>query len=399
VGKVFTPERRQAVADSLVTTSTRGQLQEKITAPAIRYHVVSVSSGKDSLATALLALRRVDRINLRFIFCDTGNEHRAVYEYLAYMEQALDIQIDRLVADFSEEIAAKRRFVARDQRVGRDYDTVPVFEADGKTPVLKRDGRGNIVMRRVRRAGQYVDEPVQKTKKVGGGRRRRWSNTAKRRALGALYSTGNPFLDLCIWKGRFPSRKAQFCTEELKRNMAVRYQIDLIDAGHQVVSWQGVRRDESENRRHAKKIERLGPSLWAFRPLVEWSAAQVFHLAAECGIQPNPLYRQGMGRVGCMPCINVGKDKLLQINARFPGCLEEKSILETRVSLCSKRGFSTFFNKELHGKKSSDRRIHFANRVEAVIEWSRTGRGGRQRDMLADLIDGDVCSSAYGLCE
>jgi 3'-phosphoadenosine 5'-phosphosulfate sulfotransferase (PAPS reductase)/FAD synthetase len=363
------------------------------------FHVISVSGGKDSLATALLALRRVDRSKLRFIFCDTGNEHQAVYEYLAYMEQALDIRIDRLVADFSDQIAAKRRFVARDLRIGRDYDTAPVFEADGKTPVFKRDGRGNVVMRRVRRAGQYVEEPVQKTKKVGGGRRRRWSNKAKRRALGSLYPTGNPFLDLCIWKGRFPSRKAQFCTEELKRNMAVSYQLDLLDVGDQVVSWQGVRRDESENRRNAKKIERLGPGLWAFRPLVEWSAAQVFQLAAECGIQPNPLYRQGMGRVGCMPCINVGKAELLQINARFPAHLYEKSGWETLVSKCSKRGFSTFFNKELHGKKSSDRRIHAANRVEAVIEWSRTGRGGRQRDMLSDLIDGDVCSSAYGLCE
>lgn len=181
--------------------------------------------------------------------------------------------------------------------------------------------------------------------------------------------------------------------------MAVSYQLDLLDVGDQVVSWQGVRRDESENRRNAKKIERLGPGLWAFRPLVDWSAAQVFKLAAECGIQPNPLYRQGMGRVGCMPCINVGKAELLQINARFPAHLYEKSGWETLVSKCSKRGFSTYFNKELHGKKSSDRRIHAANRVEAVIEWSRTGRGGRQRDMLADLIDGDVCASAYGLCE
>lgn len=287
------------------------------------------------------------------IFCDTGNEHTAVYEYLAYLEQALDIEIVRLKADFSERIANKRRFIANDQRTGRD----------------KR------------------------------GRRLRWSNKAKRRALAVLYPTGNPFLDLCLWKGRFPSRKAQFCTEELKRNMAVSYQIDLIDAGYQVLSWQGVRRDESQNRRHAKKIERIGPKLWAFRPIVEWSALQVFDYCAQCGLQPNPLYLQGMGRVGCMPCINVGKNELRQISGRFPEALIEKAEWEILVGQASKRGFSTFFNKELHDENYTDRRVHVANRVDEVIRWAHTSRGGRQFDMLADLVETTACSSAYGLCE
>lgn len=316
-------------------------------------HVASVSGGKDSTATLLLALEKIGRERLRAIFCDTGNEHAAVYEYLSYLEQALDIRIDRLKADFTDQIAAKRRFISRDQRVGRD----------------KR------------------------------GRKIRWSNKAKRRALEVLHPTGNPFLDLCIWKGRFPSRKAQFCTEELKRNMAVSYQLDLVDAGHQVVSWQGVRRDESLNRRHAKKSERIGPAMRAFRPIVEWTALQVFDYCAQRGIQPNPLYLQGMGRVGCMPCINVGKDELRQIHARFPEALDEKARWEAIVSKASKRGFSTFFNKELHAANYADRRVHHSNRVEAVIEWAHTTRGGRQFDLLADLVEPTACSSAYGLCE
>lgn len=316
-------------------------------------HVVSVSGGKDSAATLLLALERCPRESVIPIFCDTGNEHAEVYEYLAYLEQALDIEIVRLKADFSEQIARKRVFVARDQRIGRD----------------KR------------------------------GRRLRWSNKAKRRALAALYPTGNPFLDLCLWKGRFPSRKAQFCTEELKRNMAVAYQLDLIDAGHRVVSWQGVRRDESLNRRSAKKIERVGPKLWAFRPLVDWTAPHVFDYCARCGIQPNPLYTQGMNRVGCMPCINVGKNELRQIAARFPEALEEKTEWERLVGQASKRGFSTFFNKELHEKNCQDIHVHAENRIEEVIRWAHTSRGGRQFDMLADLIEPSACASSYGLCE
>lgn len=361
-------------------------------------HVVSVSGGKDSAATLLLALERCPRESVIPIFCDTGNEHAEVYKYLAYLEQALDITILRLKADFSEQIAAKRRFIASDQRIGRKYDEVDIFDDQGN-PVWARDGRGRLRFTLKKKDGNPYCALVQKTKKIGGGRRVRWTNKAKRRALAILHPTGNPFLDLCLWKGRFPSRKAQFCTEELKRNMAVAFQIDLLDQGQKVVSWQGVRRDESQNRKNAKKIERIGPNLYAFRPLVEWTAMQVFEYCGSKGLQPNPLYKQGMGRVGCMPCINVGKDELVQISVRFPGHLEEKARWEALVSQAAKRGFSTFFNKELHDDNKADRRVHEANRVEAVIEWANTGRGGRQMTFFAEFIEPAACSSAYGICE
>ena len=173
-------------------------------------HVVSVSGGKDSTATLLIALERFGRERVMPIFCDTGNEHAAVYDYLTYLECALGVRIERLRADFSGEFARKRMFIARDQRTGRD----------------------------------------------DRGRRLRWSNRRKREALAVLQPCGNPFLDLCMLKGRFPSRTAQFCTERLKRDPAVSFQIDLIDAGCHVVSWQGVRRDESQRRRSALRFGR-----------------------------------------------------------------------------------------------------------------------------------------------
>jgi len=313
-------------------------------------HVISVSGGKDSAATLLIALENCPAESIVPIFCDTGNEHQAVYDYLSYLEQALDITITRLKADFTENIARKRMFIARDQRKGR------------------KDGK-----------------------------RLRWSNKAKRRALEALHPTGNPFLDLCMWKGRFPSRKAQFCTEELKRNMAVAFQLDLIDAGHQVLSWQGVRRDESLNRRNAKKIERIGGGIWTFRPIVEWTAIQVFEFCAKRGIQPNPLYKMGMSRVGCMPCINVNKAELRQIATRFPDHVAKISEWEWLVSQCTKRGFSTMCGDKHDAK---DRRIIFADlNIHARIDWANTARGGRQRDMLFALDESVACSSSYGLCE
>jgi len=313
-------------------------------------HVISVSGGKDSTALLINALKRSPPGSVVPIFCDTGNEHQAVYDYLGYLEQALDVRITRLRADFTDRFAVRRMWIARDQRTRRDKK----------------------------------------------GRKVRWSNKAKRRALAALKPSGNPFLDMCMLKGRFPSRKAQFCTEQLKRDMAVEFQLGLLDQGHRVISWQGVRRDESEARRYAKAFERIGPRMWAFRPLVEWTALDVFGYCAQAGIQPNPLYLQGASRVGCMPCINCSKDELRQIDMRWPEHLARISDWECIVGQCSKHGFSTFFG-DSHSAK--DPRQVFADlNVWQRIEWSKTTRGGKQYDLLGQLDEPNHCASAYGLC-
>lgn len=318
------------------------------------FHVISVSGGKDSDATLLLALQRFPKERVLPIYCDTGNEHEAVDEHLAYLEQRLGITITRLKANFDREIAAKRLFIARDQRTGRDKS----------------------------------------------GRKLRWSNKAKRRAMASMRPTGNPFLDLCIWKGRFPSRKAQFCTQELKTELAVAFQQNLVEQGHRVVSWQGVRRDESLNRRNAKVFERLNPRMYAHRPLATWTAPKVFAFLAANDIQPNRLYREGMGRVGCMPCINVNKVELRAISTRFPEHIARIKVWEQTVTNCCKRGSTTFIADATDAMGMKDRRqITAALSIDARVDWSKTNRGGQQYDLMAEMTDGKACASAYGLCE
>jgi 3'-phosphoadenosine 5'-phosphosulfate sulfotransferase (PAPS reductase)/FAD synthetase len=350
-------------------------------------HVVSCSTGKDSVTTLKMAVERFGTHRVRAIICDTGNESDLVWRHAQYLESVIGVKIEILRANFDAEIAGKREFIARDTRHRRVYDTKPVFEADGKTPVLKRDGYGTLVLNK-------KGAPIQKTVKIGSGRRARWTNKAKRRALAVLYPTGNPFLDLCLWKGKFPSRKSQFCTEHLKRNMAVEYQLALIDQGYTVVSWQGVRRDESLNRRDAKKFERLDKNFYVFRPLVEFTAEQVFAYAADRGIEPNPLYKCGMSRVGCMPCINASKEEVKQTAARFPEHIVQKSEWENLVGKASKRGASTFFPAPGETRTAVER-----GNIWQVVEWSRTSRGGKQFSLLEVLEDSTSCSSAYGLCE
>jgi 3'-phosphoadenosine 5'-phosphosulfate sulfotransferase (PAPS reductase)/FAD synthetase len=309
-------------------------------------HVISISAGKDSTATMLIAMMRFGKDRCRFVFADIGNEHPAVYEYLDYLERLLGIEIVRLRASFNQEIANKRMFIARDQRKGRK-----------------------------------------------NGRKVRWTNKAKRRALALLRPSGNPFLDLCMLKGRFPSRKAQFCTQELKTGPLVEYQLGLVDAGHTVVSWQGIRRDESLNRRNAKKFEKLNPGIYAYRPIVDWTAQETVNFVIGQGLALNPLYSQGMSRVGCMPCINANKEELRQIAARFPEHIARIDEWEHVVGSVSKRQAATFIPAP--GIRPDQARQHG---IYSVIKWAKTSRGGRQASLLADLPP-ETCSSQYGLCE
>lgn len=305
-------------------------------------HVVSVSGGKDSTATALIA--RATHKNVRYVFADTGNELPPTYQYLDYLRSIFG-KIDVVRADFSDRIRAKRMFIARDRRTGR------------------KDGR-----------------------KV------RWTNKAKRRALAVLHPSGNPYLDLCLWKGRFPSRMAQFCTAELKVALLMNYQESLREQYDEVVSWQGIRRDESQNRRNALAIEELGDGHWIYRPIIDWTAQQTVDFVRDQGVKLNPLYSQGMSRVGCF-CINSKKEEIREVSVRFPSEVDRISDWEWRVGQASKRGAATFMCDANDAKDI--REVFAALNIRSRVAWSETARGGKQIDFYMS----DVCSSSYGLCE
>lgn len=306
--------------------------------------VVSVSGGKDSTATALLALDQ-HRGQCRFVFADTGNEHPLTLGYLRdYLPTKLGHPIETVRADFSRQIAGKRAYV--------------------ETKWPEKGVPAEIVAR----------------------------------ALSVLHPTGNPFLDLCIWKGRFPSRKAQFCTQELKRYPLDAYLLDRI-AEHDgpVESWRGIRRDESQNRSDAQERELTAEGYWIVHPIVSWTAQQVVDSVIGRGVALNPLYTQGMRRVGCMPCINCGKDELLEISKRFPEHIDKIREWEALVCLAAKRGWTTFFTDSAD-EDETDAAIFDRLRVDARVKWAQTSRGGKQYDFTR-MADGPSCSSIYGLCE
>lgn len=314
------------------------------------HNVVSISGGKDSTAMALLAIERQVE-NLHLVFADTGHEHQQTYDYVDYLEQRLGIKIHRLRADFSKQIEGKRRYIAENWLA----KGVPQSQVD--------------------------------------------------RALAVLKPTGNPFLDPCLWKGRFPSTKARFCSTELKHAPLNDYCMQVSKDAQAVISWQGVRRQESPARANLSERDiELGSwepepkGFLIYRPILDWTVDDVFAMHRKHGVDPNPLYLQGMGRVGCMPCIHARKDELRQIALRFPEEIQRVAEWEQLVSMAAKRGMATFMSAD--GEDSANVTLE-QHGIRAAVDWARTSRGGKQRDLIHMLEEQDVplCSSQYGLCE
>lgn len=308
------------------------------------HNIISVSGGKDSTALLLLAIERQTE-NMQAVFADTGNEHPQTYDYVQYLSEMV-FPIRTISADFTADLARKAEFV-------------------------------NTKWREQGIADDICD-----------------------RAIQMLKPSGNAFLDLCLWKGRFPSTKARFCSEELKRNPIIeQVQLPLLEAGDDVISWQGVRADESASRANlieteSKQTFENGAELWNYRPILKWTVADVFAMHDKHGIKPNPLYSQGMGRVGCMPCIHARKDELLEISKRFPEQIERIAEWEQLVKQASKRGLATFF-----AAPSDDNEWSGQQTIDKFVEWSKTSRGKSNYDMFRSDASVPLCTSIYGLCE
>lgn len=295
----------------------------------------------------------------RAVTADTGHENEQTYDWIRSLHEVTGgPKVEVVKADFAQKIARKRHLV--------------------------------------------------KTKWIAEG----VSDEIIQAALEVLHPTGIPFLDLCIWKGRFPSRMGQFCTEWLKAVPIEENVFTPIRATEPVVSWQGERRDESAARRNHLRFQRVRNAgqfdRLIFRPILHWTAENTFALHRYFGIDPNPLYIQGAKRVGCWPCINSGKDELDAMFRRAPWLLDALRAWEIAVGKSSKRGQATFFAagttpqgaQLVKAQKAGERLNERLPTIYDISNWAKTTRGGRQFSGLALMADDGLgCTSHYGLCE
>lgn len=183
---------------------------------------------------------------------------------------------------------------------------------------------------------------------------------------------------------RFPSRRAQICTQFLKNAPARRWAIEHEAELGEYERYSGKRRDESESRASIPVRE------WSDYfdvpmnyPIMDWTKQMCFDYVKAHKEPINPLYSLGFERVGCAPCINSGKDDMHRWADRFPEMVDKIRTWEQEVG-------STFFPPKVPGMEM--------NFVDDFVAWSRTDHGGRQFNILNGL-ERPACESKFGLCE
>lgn len=198
------------------------------------------------------------------------------------------------------------------------------------------------------------------------------------------------FLALAIWKGRFPSAKARFCTQFLKIKPTEKFIRELLALGHEIVSHSGVRSSES--------IERSMMEEWATdmfgcrtrRPLLKWSIVDVWDAHRRFRLPINPLYRAGWKRVGCRLCIMSNKADVRRTVKNRPWVIHiyrtwELIVGAYRVARGSITDYSSWFHRKTVPESQRSRSVNtkqgrmLVATIDDVARWSTTVRGGVQQ--------------------
>ena len=202
----------------------------------------------------------------------------------------------------------------------------------------------------------------------------------KQLARRGLEPTGNTFKDLVAVNELFPGPVRRFCTRAMKVEPMERQVLrPLIEAGHSVVSWQGVRAAESPARRElppwqtAIQLKGWGDlAVYAYRPLLDWTVEDVFGAHREAGIEPNPLYAMGMSRVGCWPCVFAKKDEIRTIAQLDPARIDEIREWEKRTAENTGASDRTFFpaTKLPVARRGSGPIDYRKHGIDAKVDWA-----------------------------
>lgn len=334
-----------------------------------RQHIVSTSGGKDS--TVVNAICNIaTESNYRSIFSDTDNEHPATYDYIHNLHNnigngAQPVETYKLKIDDS-------RWEKRRKRIEQKWREPHVITQ-----------------------GAYKGEVIPPM-----------SDEQINLAVSLTKPTGNVFFDMCILHGSMPTRQARFCTSELKieTSMEQVYEVALSEHDGEVISWSGVRGEESELRSHYNWLSedpRGDGFLFTFLPIHKWKVQDVWALHKYLGIDPNPLYLKGANRVGCWPCIMSNKEEIRQFsqNTDDVNRLAHMEQVITRVNRYS------YWRAEKEGRNLNDFFTGFfiprggmvGAGIHDVIKWAMTDRKGDPIDYDSSVMN---CSlGEHKFCE
>jgi 3'-phosphoadenosine 5'-phosphosulfate sulfotransferase (PAPS reductase)/FAD synthetase len=198
------------------------------------------------------------------------------------------------------------------------------------------------------------------------------------------------FLALCIWKGRFPSAKARFCTEFLKIKPTEKFIKELIGEGHEIISHSGVRAAESIERSTMQEWDKDMFGCITRRPLLRHSLSDVWDGHKKYGLPINPLYFVGWKRVGCRLCIMSSKPDVRRTVTKRPWVIAiyrtwELVVGAYRAHNGIKEKFSSWFHRRTVPMAQRSKLIQTKTKgqmmvatIDDVARWSQTVHGGKQ---------------------
>lgn len=137
---------------------------------------------------------------------------------------------------------------------------------------------------------------------------------------------------------KFPAKGAdlrtRWCSSFLKIEPGAVTLRAMFNDRERVFFLTGERREESNNR--AKYAERevhrahADSKRWIthWRPVIDWSEAEVWNIIERHSIAPHPAYRLGWGRLSCMTCIFGSANQWASVRAIAPGQFEEIAQME-----------------------------------------------------------------------
>lgn len=261
-------------------------------------------------------------------------------------------------------------------------------------------------------------------------------------------------LDLAKKKGRFPSTKARFCTEELKSKPMIDYILDEVKDHCLII--QGIRADESLSRSKMQKNctyfkhyfepyddnrvklnrlinksklttkelinkviltgkvskGKLEPKFLTYRkvevvafcklfaqdvirPLFNKTGQEVMRMILEAGQKANPLYYQGLKRVGCYPCVMCTHSEVLKLIENDPDYVERVREAEQEVG---KTFFPPKYIPQLYATKldyGSGKKVNSMDDVKRYLSLKYPPDSLLPPDDNQDRR----CMSFYGICE
>lgn len=216
--------------------------------------------------------------------------------------------------------------------------------------------------------------------------------------LEARLGRPSPMVRWAVKKAMFPSRVRRWCTQELKVRPFLRW---VDEQNCEVLNIVGIRAEESAARSGLPEREPMAGAehVEVWRPLINWTEQDVIDIHTRHSVRPCRLYLEGASRVGCWPCIMARKSELRMLgddDVRV-SIIRDLEALIWRAVKDRERVHNhppAFYQSRAPNAEG----VYPSVPIDKVLEWSRTGTGGRQFELFAASPREAGCTR-WGLCD